>query len=29
MFLNIIGITAIVLYLAINAYALKGNHNGF
>ncbi|MBU4268481.1 MAG: hypothetical protein KJ808_06495 [Acidobacteria bacterium] len=29
MFLNIIGIVAIVLYLAINAYALKGNHNGF
>jgi tetratricopeptide (TPR) repeat protein len=29
MFLNIIGIVAIVLYLAINAYALKGNHHGF
>lgn len=29
MFLNIIGVAAIVLYLAINAYALKGNHHGF
>jgi len=29
MFLNVIGILAIVLYLVINAFALKGNHHGF
>ena len=29
MFLNIIGLLAIVLYLAINAYSLKGDHHGF
>jgi tetratricopeptide (TPR) repeat protein len=29
MFLNMIGIVAILLYLAINAYSLKGDHNGF
>jgi hypothetical protein len=29
MFLNLIGIAAAILYLAINVYALKGYHDGF
>ncbi len=29
MFLNVLGLLAVVLYLAINAYSLKGNHHGF
>jgi hypothetical protein len=29
MFLNIIGIVAIILYLAINVFSLKGDQNGF
>jgi hypothetical protein len=29
MFLNIIGIAAVVFYLGINAYSLRGQHDGF
>jgi tetratricopeptide (TPR) repeat protein len=29
MFLNLIGIAAVILYLAVNIYSLKGNHDGF
>ena len=29
MFLNLIGIAAVVLYLAINAYSLRGDDHGF
>jgi hypothetical protein len=29
MFINFIGILAIILYLAINAYSLRGDDHGF
>lgn len=29
MFLNLIGIAAAILYLAVNVYSMKGNHDGF